>query len=225
MIRLKNITKRFKDNCGGNICPIDNVSFSIDRGKFFGLMGKSGAGKTTIGKIILGLYTPDKGEVWIDGEDITKFSDNQRHKYRKEIGLAMVFQHPDTSLNPGMTVRKSIEEIIRCNLKRGVSFKEIEGYFDEVNLSREKLDLYPDKLSGGEKRRVALIQTLAIKPKILIADELFSGVDSMVRNAMANLLKRMQQEEGLTLILISHDRDMVEYLCEDNYLELEGSCR
>lgn len=201
MIEVKNITKKFK-----NKKAIDDLSFNINKGESFGIVGRSGAGKTTLGKIILGLYPPDEGDVWVNGKNM---ADNQRDRYRKEVGISMVFQHPDATLNPGMTIEKSIKEI-----KRDISRNEIERYFNEVNLPTEKLDLYPDSLSGGEKRRIALIQALTIKPKILIADELFSGVDSIVRNAMANLLKKMQQEKGLTLILISHDMKTVRYLCD-----------
>lgn len=205
MIAIEGVTKKFKDTCTP---AADNVSFTVNKGEFFGLVGESGAGKTTIGKIILGLYAPDEGKVLINGKNITNLSDKQKHKYRKEVGISMVFQHPDASLNPGMTVKQSIKEIKRC-----IILREIEKYFDDVNLPIDKLDMYPWSLSGGEKRRISLIQALAVKPRILIADELFSGVDSVVRNAMANLLKKMQQEEELTLILISHDMDIVKHLC------------
>ncbi len=209
MIEVKNITKKFK-----NIVAVDNVSFSVEKGRCFGLIGRSGSGKTTVGKIILGLCFPDKGEALISGKDISKASERERDKYRKERGVSMVFQHPDATLNPGMTIKRSILEIMKCNSGNGISFQEILEYFDAVGLSKEKLELYSCSLSGGEKRRIALIQALSVKPKILIADELFSGVDSIVRNAMINLLKKAQREKGLTIILIAHNMDIVRYLCD-----------
>lgn len=212
IVKISNIKKRFKN------IEISPPNFTVNKGEFLGLFGESGTGKTTIGKIILGLFTPDKGTVKIAGEDITKFSNRQRDRHRKKVGISMVFQHPDASLNPGMTVKRSMQEI-----KKNVGFNEIEKYFDEMNLSREKLYMYPYQLSGGEMRRIALIQALAINPKILIADELFTGVDSLVRNSMANLLKKKQEEEKLTLILISHHKDILAYLCSTN-IEIKRSC-
>lgn len=210
IIKIVNVIKSFKDK---DTPAVNEVSFNVNKGEFFGLVGRSGKGKTTLGKIILGLYTPDKGKgaVWVNGKNIAEFSDKKRGVYRKEVGVAMVFQHPDATLNPGMTIRQSIREI-----RREITDEEIKAYFEEVNLQPAErfFNLYPEHLSGGEKRRVALIQSLMVKPKILIADELFSGVDSIVRNAMANLLKKMKEKEKLTLILISHEREIIDCLCD-----------
>lgn len=211
MIEISHVTKRFQ---GKKDFSLSQISLNITKGVSYGIIGESGGGKTTLGKLIIGFYRYlDEGSIKISNHNkcITKFNDKEMRKYRQMV--QMVFQHPDTSLNPMMNIERQIREAMRINPEYNEGKKPTD-YMDEIKLPANKLSLYPYELSGGEKRLISLAQTFAINPELLIADEPFSSLDASIRNHIANLIKKRQQETKLTLLLISHDIEIIKYLCQ-----------
>jgi oligopeptide/dipeptide ABC transporter ATP-binding protein len=204
MIVVKNLRKYFS-----NLKAVDGVSFEIQPGETFGLVGESGCGKSTLGKTLLRLEEATSGEVFFEGENIFAFSLKQKKKFRKKAQV--VFQDPYASLNPRMTVQDILKEPFEIHGIETSSTK-ITKLLEQVYLSPAFASRFPHELSGGQKQRVGIARALALMPKFIVCDEPISSLDVSVQAQIVLLLKKLQAELGLTYLFISHDLRMVKYL-------------
>lgn len=191
-----------------------DVNFTVGHGESFGLVGESGCGKTTLGRLVLGLMPVDDGAIRFEGQDITTADSSGRRALRRQ--MQMVFQDPYSSLNPRMRIGRAIAEPLR--LHRIVPADQVEHevarLLERVGLSPAAANRYPSELSGGQRQRVGIARALSVRPKLLVADEAVSGLDVSVRAQVLNLLDDLRRDLGLTLLFISHDLGVIEYLCE-----------
>jgi oligopeptide/dipeptide ABC transporter ATP-binding protein len=200
---------------GGSVVhAVDGVSFELGNGEMLGLVGESGAGKSTIAKCILRLVGATAGTIRLQGTDITHLSRRSLRPLRRELNV--VFQDPFSSLNPRMTCGSSIAEPLRLHrLARGrARDARVAEMFDTVGLRPELRYRYPHELSGGQRQRVALARALILEPSVLVADEPVSALDVSVQAAILNLLRDLQQHLGFSCLFITHDLGTIEYLCD-----------
>ena len=190
------------------------VSFRIAAGESFGLVGESGCGKTTLGRMVLGLLPADHGVIAFEGEDVARMTPARRRALRRRV--QMVFQDPYSSLNPRMRVGTALAEPIRLHavVPPDQVQAEVARLLDRVGLGAATARRYPAELSGGQRQRVGIARALALRPRLLVADEAVSGLDVSVRAQVLNLLDDLRRELGLAMLFISHDLGVIEYLCE-----------
>jgi len=216
LLEVKNLVTRYPVMGGmfrkkiANLHAVEDVSFSINKGQTFSLVGESGCGKTTIARSILRLEETVSGEVWIEGVDILK--QNKKELLKQRLNMQMVFQDPYGSLNPVMKLFDQVAEpLINYKITQGTELnKTISELFDKVKLPRAFLNRYPHELSGGQRQRVAIARALALNPKLLILDEAVSALDVSVQASVINLLLDLQHELGLSYLFVSHDMAVVE---------------
>ena len=197
----------------GWVKAVDGVSFEIERGKTMGLVGESGCGKTTVARLILKLLALDQGKIIYQGLDISGFSEKEMRPHRKEIQI--VFQDPFGSLNPRMTVGQSVEEGLRIlGIKSHTMRKaRLEKLMEMVGMSPDSTDRYPHEFSGGQRQRIGIARALSVEPSFIICDEPISALDVSIQAQIINLLKDLQDQLGLSYLFISHDLNVVGYLC------------
>ncbi len=204
LLRLEKVSKSFTFGLfkKRTIRAVKEVSFSIGYGEIFSLVGESGSGKSTIGKIILRLEKPDKGEVFFEGKGIYSLG----KEYTKQVSA--IFQDPRNSLNPGMKVKQIVEEPL---LVHGVENRkeEVIKALEKAGLGEEFLERKPENLSGGQRQRVAIARAIVLKPKLIVADEPTSSLDMSYRAGILDLFLRLR-EEGISTLLITHDLRAVE---------------
>lgn len=194
---------------------VDDVSFSIPRGKTFGLVGESGSGKTTIGKCILRLLEPTSGEVRFNGTDLLRLSKRDMRRQRSQ--MQMIYQAPAASLNRRMTIGQIIGEAIwlHSNLPAKARRDRVLELMNVVGLKTEHYYRYPHEFSGGQQQRVGIARALAVQPDLLILDEPTSALDVSVQAQILNLLQQLQDEFNLSYLFISHDLSVVRYMCDE----------
>jgi oligopeptide/dipeptide ABC transporter ATP-binding protein len=194
---------------------VDDVSFDIERGKTFGLVGESGCGKTTTLKLLLGLEVPTAGTIYFEGEDVSKMAKAGRTEFRRSVQA--VFQDPWSSLNPRMRVRSIVGEPLE--IATTMSKKEIStrvgDLLNEVGLNPYQANLYPHEFSGGQRQRIGIARALALNPKVIALDEPVSALDVSIRAQIMNLLVDLQNEHGLAYLLVAHNLATVRYMCHD----------
>jgi peptide/nickel transport system ATP-binding protein len=198
----------------GSIKAVSDVSFSVRKGEVFGLVGESGSGKTTTGRLLVGFEHKSSGEVRFDGNPVDGL--NVAMKRRLSRDVQFMFQDPYSSLDPRMRVGEIVREPLRAH-KRGSSDDQrdrVDRLMDEVGLTRSSVDRYPHEFSGGQRQRIGLARALALEPKLIVADEPVSALDVSVQAQILNLMKDLQSERELTLILISHDLAVVRYMAD-----------
>jgi oligopeptide/dipeptide ABC transporter ATP-binding protein len=192
---------------------VDGVDFEIPQGKTFGLVGESGCGKSTIGRLVLKLLEPDEGKVIFKGEDISGFSWKQMKPLRKE--MQVIFQDPVSSLNPRMTVGQTIEEGLRAIGLSGDRRNARAGELLEmVGISSAAADRYPHEFSGGQRQRIGIARAIAVEPSLIVCDEPVSALDVSIQAQIINLLRELQVRLGLSYLFISHDLHVVRYLSD-----------
>jgi peptide/nickel transport system ATP-binding protein len=200
----------------GHVYAVDDVSFTIGRGRTVALVGESGCGKTTIGKAILQLIRPTAGNVKFDGEELTALTGERLRRRRSDFQI--IFQDPFSSMNPRMLVGDIIEEGLRAlDLERDPARRRvrIETLLDQVGLPREALRRYPHEFSGGQRQRICIARALAVNPRLLICDEPTSALDISVQAQILNLLQQLQDGMGLSYLFITHNLSVVAYLADE----------
>ncbi len=225
LLEVKNLKMHFPIRRGvrqklvGLVRAVDNVNLFVRQGETLGLVGESGCGKTTTGRCILRAYVPTAGEMLYrqgDGKivDLAQLNESQLKPLRREI--RMIFQDPYSSLNPRMTLLEIVGDPLKLNTK--MASKEIEErvafLLRRVGLRPEYMHRYPHAFSGGERQRIGIARSLALNPRLVVADESVSALDVSVRAQILNLLQDLQREFGLTYIFVAHDLSVVEYLCD-----------
>ncbi len=216
MIELKGLTKIFKQN-GQEIVALSDVSLHVPRGQIFGILGQSGAGKSTLIRCVNLLERPTAGEVWVDGREITRLSPRELRAARQEMG--MIFQQ--FNLFDARTVFGNVAYPLEvAGWPRQRIWERVEELLALVGLS-DKADAYPAQLSGGQKQRVGIARALAPGPKVLLSDEATSALDPDTTRSVLALLREINQRLGLTILLITHQMEVVKQVC-DSVAILEG---
>lgn len=198
----------------GYVKGVDDVTLHIHRGEILGLVGESGSGKSTLGRSIMQLVESQSGEILLEGRDLRKLSRRDLKRTRRDF--QMIFQDPYASLNPRMTVFDTLAEPL---LTHGLADKknvltQVNQLMDDVGLERRFIRKYPHEFSGGQRQRIAIARALALKPKLIVADEPVSALDVTIRAQILELLLNLTQKRNLTMLFISHDMSVVRYICD-----------
>lgn len=215
LLRVIDVKKYFpvRGSLFKKVRAVDGVSFTVNEGETFGVVGETGCGKSTLGRVVIRLLEPTKGKIYFEGVDITKLSGARLKEFRRKAQI--VLQDPHTSLDPRMTVIETLMEPLR---EHGIHLEEAESYIldklEMVGLSKELLYRYPHELSGGQKQRVAILRALMLNPKFIVLDEPTSALDVSVQAQILNLLKQLQEELRVSYMFISHDLAVVEYMSD-----------
>ena len=220
LLTVQNLRKAFKVSANRPgaakqlLKAVDGVSFELKTGETLGLVGESGCGKSTTGKLLLRLIEPDDGTIIFDGQTVTGMPKRELTALRREMQI--IFQDPYSSLNPRMRVGEIIgEPLVVHDLARGSEIREqVLTLMKKVGLSAEHFDRYPHEFSGGQRQRIGIARTLAVQPRLVVADEPVSALDLSIQAQIVNLLKDLQQELGLTYLFISHDLGVIEHVCD-----------
>jgi len=220
LVSLKHLSKFFSvdtDLFGRTtsvLKAVDDLSLDIYPGETFGLVGESGCGKTTVGKMLVNLYTPTAGEIWYEGKNLAKLSKKDRRHYYREIQL--IFQDPYSSLNPRMTVGDIISEPIRVNkLEPPDKIDDRVSYLlNAVGLSANSRNRYAHEFSGGQRQRIGIARALAMEPKLIVCDEPVSALDVSIQAQVLNLLSDLCDEFGLTYLFIAHGLNVVKHVSD-----------
>jgi oligopeptide/dipeptide ABC transporter ATP-binding protein len=221
ILKLEGLKKHFNTTTGGAfnkkkavLKAVDGIDLEVNPGETIGLVGESGCGKTTAGRTILKLYEPTDGKIIFNGEDITNYSRAKMKPLRRE--MQMIFQDPFASLNPRQTVGTIIAnmfEIQGITPPGGVE-NEVRALMERVGLNPEHLNRYPHEFSGGQRQRIGVARAIALKPKLIVADEPVSALDVSIQAQVVNLLEDLQDEFNLSYIFVAHDLSVVQHISD-----------
>lgn len=220
VLEVKNLQQHFVSGRGKNktvVKAVDDVSFKIYKGETFGLVGESGCGKTTTGRTIIRLYEPTGGEVYFNGKLISgKLTKEEKREVTR--GIQMIFQDPIASLNPRMTVKEIIGEGLKINRlcdNEKHMMELIYNMLETVGLTSEHANRYPHEFSGGQRQRIGIARALITNPDLVIADEPISALDVSIQAQVLNLLNKLKDQLGLTVLFIAHDLSVVKYFSDN----------
>jgi ABC-type oligopeptide transport system ATPase subunit len=213
LLDIQNLTKEFKIG-KKSFKAIQGLNLQIYSGETLGLVGESGCGKSTVGRTLLRLHEPTSGKIIFDNIELTELKSYEMKQMRRR--MQMIFQDPYASLNPRMTVQDIIGEPLDIhNLGRGEKRKNrIEDLLKLVGLNPNHLSRFPHEFSGGQRQRIGIARALAVEPQFIICDEPISALDVSIQAQIVNLLKRLQQQMGLTYLFIAHDLSMIKYISD-----------
>ena len=220
ILEVKNVEKFFYGNKKlfqkdrPVVKAVNDVSFTINEGETFGIVGESGCGKSTLGRTVIRLLNPTSGQVLYKGTDLATLSGEEMRKLRQEIQI--IFQDPYASLNPRMTVRELIQAPLDVYSHESEAEKlaKVKNIMAKVGLREEYMSKYPHEFSGGQRQRIVIARALILEPKFIFCDEPVSALDVSVRAQVLNLMKDLQKEFNLTYMFISHDLSVVRFLCD-----------
>ena len=220
VLRVEGLRKYFPVRRGffqkviGWVKAVDGVALDIHQGKTLGLVGESGCGKSTIGRLILRLLEPDEGRIIYQDQDISSLSQNEMKPLRREMQI--IFQDPFGSLNPRMTVGQSIEEGLRALGTKGHAERKarVGKLLDMVGIGPDAADFYPHEFSGGQRQRIGIARALSVEPSLIVCDEPVSALDVSIQSQIINLLKELQNRLALSYLFISHDLTVVGYISD-----------
>lgn len=220
LLKVENLTKYFPIRAGmlarkvGDVKAVNDISFEVYEGETLGIVGESGCGKSTTGRVIMRLHEPTSGKITFDGVELTSLSNEEMRKARRDI--QMVFQDPYASLNPRHTIEKILEEPL---IVHGIGTAEerrrkVIEYLEVVGLSAYHAKRYPHQFSGGQRQRIGIARALMTNPKLIIADEPVSALDVSIQAQVLNLMQKLQEDLKLTYIFIAHDLGVVRHISD-----------
>ncbi len=223
IIEVRDLAKTFPVRRGvvlrrtvGEVQAVDGVSFTLRRGRTLGLVGESGSGKSTLARLLVGVERPTRGQVLVDGVDVTTMSRSARRELRRRVQI--VFQDPYTSLNPRMSVGEIVGEPFRIHrdaVPKGGRDRAVKELLELVGLDPAHVHRYPHQFSGGQRQRIGIARALAVKPQVLVCDEPVSALDVSVQGQVINLLEDLQDELGLSYLFIAHDLAVVRHIADE----------
>jgi oligopeptide transport system ATP-binding protein len=216
ILEVKGLKQYFKLDRNTLIKAVDDISLEIYKGEIFGLVGESGSGKSTTGRSIMNIYKPTAGEIHYNGKNI---SDSKVYRANRKMinrNMQIIFQDSTSALNPRMTVKEIIEEpliIQKIYKNKGERLDKVDQLMNLVGLDKAFKDNHPHECSGGQRQRIGIARALSLDPDFIIADEPIASLDVSIQAQIINLFKKLQKENGLTCLFISHDLSMVRYVC------------
>jgi oligopeptide transport system ATP-binding protein len=214
LVEIKDLKKYFRVG-RETLKAVDGISLQINGGETLGLVGESGCGKTTAGRVLVRLYEPSGGEVLFGGEDVHRTRGDEAKALNRK--MQMIFQDPQASLNPRMVVSDIVAEGIDIHGLAGSSKERLDRVHEllgTVGLSKEHANRFPHEFSGGQRQRIGIARALAVEPEFIVADEPVSALDVSIQAQVINLMRRLQEEWGLTYLFISHDLSVVKYISD-----------
>lgn len=215
LLQVNNLKKHFYLGKSEILKAVDGITFHINKGETFGIVGESGCGKSTVGRTIIGLYDRTEGEVIFKGKNIHTMNQKERYAFHRQ--MQMIFQDPYASLNPRSTVSEIISEPMEVHgmfANKQDQLKRVYQLLEDVGLHKDHANRYPHEFSGGQRQRIGIARALSLDPEFIIADEPISALDVSVQAQVVNLLKRLQKEKGLTYLFIAHDLAMVKQISD-----------
>jgi len=232
ILDLQNLTKNFYSNStktfygsknNEHTTAVDDVSFSIKNEEIFGLVGESGCGKTTLTRLILKILVPDKGDIFYNGEKLSEFDKNQMKQFRNTV--RKIFQNPSASLNPEMKIQNILLEVLGNNKQSSKKEKiiKITKLLYNLGMDEDHLNRFPSELSSGQKKRISIARAFLLPPKLLLADEPFSGIDASHSKHILKYMMKLKQKNQITMLFISHDIDLIYRVADRIGVMYDGS--